>query len=177
MLEKGIIRKSTSSYASRVILAKKKDGTQRFCVDYRRLNENMLEEQFHLPRPDDLISQTREASFFVALDCLSGFCQLPLSEQHKHFTAFIVPERLYEFNVSPFEAANAPSAFQRTMVEVLEGLLGKRVVSYIDDILIFGFSFEECLERLSAVLSRCIEFAITLKLSKCEFFKTISKEG
>ena len=142
MENNGIIRKSTSPWSSPVVVVPKKEGTWRFCVDYRKLNQITEVDRYPLPRIDEMLESFRTASWFTTLDLASGYWQVEMSERDKKKTAFITHKGLYEFNVMPFGLCNAPGTFQRLMNHVLQEFLGKFVAVYIDDIIIYSNSFE-----------------------------------
>jgi len=122
MHENGIIRRSKSPWAAGVVLASKKDGSIRFCVDYRRLNKITKREVYPLPRIDDSLAALGNKCWFTSLDLASGYWQIPVKESDKEKTAFITHEGLWEFNVMPFGLTNAPATFQRMMDLVLAGI-------------------------------------------------------
>ena len=122
MQEAGVIQPSTSPWSSPVVMVKKKDGSQRFCVDYRTLNSITKADTFPLPRIDDLLDQLGNSRYFSTLDLASGFWQIRLSPSSVEKTAFAVPQGLFEFRVMPFGLTNAPAVFQRLMERVLSGL-------------------------------------------------------
>lgn len=169
MLEKGIIQESASPWAAPVILVKKKDGTWRFCVDYRRLNSVTKKDVYPLPRIDDAIDCLHSASYFSSVDLRSGYWQIPMHAADKEKTAFVTPDGLYEFNVMPFGLCNAPATFERFMDSILRGLKWQICMCYLDDVVIFGRTFQEHNTRLDVVLT-CIEKAgLVLNSKKCHF--------
>ena len=139
-------------------MVRKRDGTHRFCVDYRKLNTVTKADTFPLPRIDDLLDQLGQAKYFSLVDLASGYWQIRMSEESKEETAFVTPQGLFEFHVMPFGLTNAPSVFQRLMNGVLMGLnptVGPEFVTvYIDDVLIFSKSLEEHITHLELVLQR-----------------------
>ena len=169
MLDQDIISVSSSPWSSPVVLVKKKDGTTRFCVDYRKLNAVTRKDSFPLPRIDDALDALSGSSYFTTLDLQSGYHQVAMDPSSKDKTAFITHAGLYEFNVMSFGLTNAPPDFQRLMSRVLHGLEWKTCLIYIDDIIIFSSSFEEHLNRLCLVFSRLREAGLKLKPSKCHF--------
>ena len=142
MQSSGVIEPSDSPWASPVVMVRKKDGTHRFCIDYRELNTVTKADAFPLPRIDDLLDQLGDAKYFTTLDLAAGYWQIRVSPGSKEKTAFITPQGLYEFRVMPFGLTNAPAVFQRLMQRVLHGLNpegGPDFVSvFIDDMLIWS---------------------------------------
>ena len=169
MLKQGIIRPSFSPWAAPVVLVKKKSGDFRFCVDYRRLNAVTKRDVYPLPRMDDVFDRIAGAKFFSSLDLMSGYWQVPVAEADTCKTAFVTPDGLYEFVRLPFGLNNAPSTFQRLMDRVLARLKWQMCLVYLDDVLVFGKSFEEHQERLECVLKALEEAGLTLNVSKCIF--------
>lgn len=136
MLGKGVIRESTSPWSSPVVLIRKRDGTWRFCVDYRKLNGAAKKDVHPLPRIDDVLDMLQGSRFFTTLDMASGYWQVPIREADKEKTAFATRSGLYEFNVVPFGLCNAPATFQRMINRVLASQLWKVCLAYVDDIII-----------------------------------------
>ena len=170
MLELKVVRGSNSPWSSPIVLVTKKDGTVRFCVDYRKLNEVTKKDAYPLPRIDDILDALRGAKYFCTLDLASGYWQVGLLEKDKEKTAFSTHMGLYEFNVMPFGLTNAPATFQRMMDKVLHGYIGKICLCYLDDIVIFGKTFEETLHNLELVLTRLQEANLKVKPKKCDLF-------
>ena len=172
MLEEGQIEHSVSAWSAPTVLVTKKDGTTRFCVDYRRLNNSTKKDAFPLPRIDDSLNSLNGQSWFSTLDLASGYWQVRLSEDAKPKTAFATHSGLFQFAVMPFGLCNAPATFERLMSQVMRGLHWKRCLVYIDDILVFGHDFESALESLELVLIRVAEYGLQLKSTKCNLFRS-----
>ncbi|KZS08011.1 Uncharacterized protein APZ42_028400 [Daphnia magna] len=149
MLKQGINRPSFSPWAAPVVLVKKKSGDYKFCVDYRRLNAITKRDVYPLPRMDDVFDRIAGAKFFSSIDLMSGYWQVPVAEADTSKTAFVIPDGLYEFIRLPFGLNNAPSTFQRLMDRMLTRLKWQMCLVYLDDVLVFGKSFEEHQERLN----------------------------
>ena len=169
MLSQGIITASNSPWASPVVLVKKKDGSTRFCVDYRKLNWVTRKDSYPLPRIDDILDKLHGTAYFSTLDLMSGYWQCQLTPVAKEKTAFITFGGLYEFEVMPFGLSNAPSTFQRLMETTLRDLNWKSCLIYLDDVIVFSHTFEEYLYHLAQVFDRLREANLRLKPSKCSF--------
>ena len=168
MLESGVVQESSSPWASPIVLVKKKDGSLRFCVDYRRLNAVTRKDVFPLPRIDDLLDQLKGKSIFSTLDAKTGYWQIRMGKSSQEKTAFVTSDGLYEFRVMPFGLCNAPATFQRVMQKVLAGL-GDFCSVYIDDILVFSSSVEEHLEHLRQIFQRLQHVGLKLHPQICVF--------
>ncbi|XP_022110685.1 uncharacterized protein LOC110990141 [Acanthaster planci] len=171
MLQEGIIEPSDSPWASNVVLVEKKDGTKRFCVDYRRLNAITIKDSYPIPRIDDSLDSLAGSKWFSTLDLASGYWQVELDQEAKQKSAFVVRGGLYSWRVMPFGLCNAPSTFERLMERVLEGLHWETLLVYLDDVIVFAHTVEEELSRLEAVFVRLREAGLKLKPKKCELFK------
>ncbi|XP_075719715.1 uncharacterized protein LOC142760414 [Rhinoderma darwinii] len=167
MLEGQVIRESTSPWAAPIVLVRKKDGTLRFCIDYRRLNACTHRDAYPLPRVEESLTALRQAQYFTTLDLASGYWQVPVREEDKEKTAFITPMGLFECNRMPFGLNNAPSTFQRLMEHCLGDMNFESIMIYLDDIVVYSSTFPEHLGHLEAVLSRLTRFGLKLKPTKC----------
>ena len=169
MLNRGIIQPSVSPWASPIMLVKKKDGTDRFVVDFRRLNSVTRKDSYPLPRIDDALDALNGTKYFSTMDLLSGYWQVEMSPESREHTAFITYGGLYEFLVVPFGLTNAPSTYERLMECVLRNLTYKICLIYLDDILVYSKTFEEHLSHLRQVFDRLRHANLRLKPSKCKF--------
>jgi len=169
MLEKGLIEPSTSPYGAPILFVMKKDGAMRMCIDYRELNKITKKNRYPLPRIDDLLDSLAGAQVFSSLDLQSGYHQILLNDSDVEKTAFRSPLGHYQFRVLPFGLTNAPATFQALMNRVFGNDIGKFVLVYLDDILIYSKSKEEHEKHLTAVLDKLKEHDLRAKLSKCEF--------
>ena len=170
MLSSSVIRPSNSPWASPVVMVRKKDGSLRFCVDFRQLNAATVKDAHPLPRIDDLLDALHGAKWFSTLDLKSGYWQVPIAEQDKEKTAFRTSSgQLFEFNQVPFGLCNAPATFSRLMDRVLAGLHWETCLFYLDDIIVFSSTWEEHLARLREVFERLRHAKLKLGASKCTF--------
>ena len=170
MLASDIIHPSNSPWASPVVMVKKKDGSLRFCVDFRQLNAATVKDAHPLPRIDDLLDALHGAQWFSTLDLKSGYWQVPIQERNKEKTAFRTSSgQLYEFNQVPFGLCNAPATFSRLMDRVLSGLHWETCLFYLDDIFVFSSTWEEHIARLRQVFEQLRHGNLKLGAEKCTF--------
>ncbi|CAM4869106.1 unnamed protein product [Rotaria socialis] len=166
-----IIRPSQSPWSSPVVLQKKKDGTWRFCIDYRRLNEVTEKDNYPLPRIQEIFDTLGGAEYFSKLDFHGGYHQVPIDERDKPKTAFVTRDKLWEYNVMPQGIKNGPPTFQRIVNKLLGKLQWSCALSYIDDIIIYSKSMNEHLYHLEQVLSLLQYANFRLNSTKCEFMQ------
>jgi len=171
MLKKGFIRESRSPAGYPVLFQKKRDGTLRLCVDYKKLNAVTIRNSYPLPLIIDIIERVKGAKFFTKLDLRSAYNLIRIKKGDEYKTAFRTKYGHYEYLVMPFGLKNAPAVFQSFINSVLRPFLDKSVILYLDDILIFSDNLEEHHKTVRAVLKKLIENNLFAKLSKCEFDK------
>ena len=165
---KGVIRDSSSPWASPIVLVKKKDGGVRPCVDYRKVNALVKPDGFPLPRIQDSLDAVAGANLFSTFDLTSGYFQIPLVEEDIPKSAFVCKYGHNEMTRMPFGINNAASTFQRTMELALANLQWVTCLIYIDDIIVFGKSFEEHMHRVEEVLARLETAGLKLRAEKCQ---------
>nr|XP_061828743.1 uncharacterized protein LOC133614632 [Nerophis lumbriciformis] len=172
LLESGVIRESSSPFASPIVVVRKKNGTVRLCIDYRKLNAQTIKDAYALPKLEDTFSALSGSVWFSVLDLKSGYYQIEMEERDKAKTAFVCPLGFYEFNRMPQGITNAPSTFQRLMEHCVGDLNLKQALVFIDDLIVFAPTLEEHEQRLQNVLQRLKEYGLKLSVEKCMFFQT-----
>jgi Reverse transcriptase (RNA-dependent DNA polymerase) len=137
MLDMGIIEESNNPWASPVVLIPKPDGNNRFCSDFRRLNTVTIPDAFHMPRVDDLLDKIGQAKFLTKIDLFRGYWQVPMAEPSIPISAFVTPQRHFQWKCMAFGLRNALATFQRMVKVVLDGL-ESFTGAYLGDIIIFS---------------------------------------
>ena len=170
MLSTGVIRPSNSPWALPVVMVKKKDGSLRFCVEFRQLKAATMKDAHPIPRIDDLLDSLHGARWFSTLDLNSGYWQVSIQERDKEKTAFCTSSgQLLEFNQVPFGLCNAPATFSRLMDCVLAGLHWETCLFYLDDIIVFAATWEEHPAHIRQVFERLRHAKLKLGADKCTF--------
>ena len=169
MLEADIIRPSKSPWSFPVVMIPKKDGSKRFCVDYRKLNAITQQDCFPMPRIDDILDRLGKSRYFTAIDLKSGYWQIKLSDDSIPKTAFSTPDGHYEFLRLPFGLKNAPADFSRLMTQILGDL--PNVEIYLDDITIHSKTYELHLIHLKEVFNRLKNVNLKINPTKCTWFQ------
>ena len=170
LLEKQFIRASVSPAGAPVLFVRKPGGGLRFCVDYRALNKISRKDRYPLPLIQETLRTIGNAKWFTKLDVSAAFYKLRVAKGDEWKTAFRTRYGSYEWLVTPFGLANAPSTFQRYINTTLKDYLDVFCSAYLDDILIYtNGSREKHRAHVRKVLSRLQDAGLQLDISKCEF--------
>ena len=172
MQKQGIIEPARSPWASNIVLARKKDGSLRCCIDYRQLNSVTRKDAYPLPRTDACLDAMSGTCWFSTFDMRSSYHQVAMSSDDADKTAFITRRGMFRFRTMPFGLCNAGATFQRLMDLLLNGLNLEACLVYLDDIIIFSTTLEQHLDRLAQVLDRLQRANLKLKPSKCALMQT-----
>ncbi|KAK7097858.1 hypothetical protein V1264_004777 [Littorina saxatilis] len=165
MLKMGVIRESSSPYSSPVVVVKKKDGTNRVCIDFRKVNKITVFDPEPMPTAADLFRRLTGSKIFSKIDLSKGYWQIPVREEDIPKTAFATPDGTYECLRMPFGMVNSGATLKRGMRKMLKGM--KNVVYYWDDLLVHTETFAEHLETLRELFSRLTKANLTVRPSKC----------
>src|SRR3954466_13397259 len=157
----------------------------RVCIDYRKLNEVTRKDHFPLPFIDQILEKLAGNSFFCFLDGYSGYNQVSISPEDQEKTTFTCPSGTFAFRRMPFGLCNTPATFQRCMLSIFSDMMGDILEIFMDDLSLFGSTFDNCLDNLTRVLVRCKEKNLLLNWEKCHFMvqkgivlgHIISKDG
>ena len=171
MIKAGVIEPSTSEWASAPVLIRKRDGSVRWCVDYRALNSVTIKDVFPLPLIEECLDTLAENACFSKLDANSAYWQVRVKEADRKKTAFVTKYGLFEFVKMGFGLCNAPATYSRVMNLVLRGLNWATVLAFLDDILVMGRDFLDHLKNLENVFQRFRQYGLKLKPKKCAFFQ------
>ena len=175
MLKLDVIEKSNSPWNSPVLLVRKKDGSQRFCVDLRNLNKISTKQIFPFPRIDETIESLTNSTIFSTLDCKSGFWQIPIQPNDRPKTAFTTPQGRFQYKRLPFGYVSSPSIFSSCMFQTLHKYIGVHTLIYMDDVIIHSKSVDDHLMHLEQVFQCLLEAGIKISPKKCFFFERCVK--
>ena len=169
MLARGLIRVSNAPCGAPILFARKKDGSLRLCVDYRRLNNITIKNVYPLPLIHELLDRVSGSSIFSKLDLTNAYWHIRIREGDEYKTAFRTRYGLFEYLVMPFGLSNAPGNFQAHINACFSDMLDVFLVIYLDDLLIFSKSKEEHVHHVRAVLQRLIDKKLSCNPKKCAF--------
>jgi hypothetical protein len=169
LLNENVIEKCESPWAAPVVMASKKDGSIRLCVDFRRLNAVTVADSYPLPRLDDLIHSTTQTKFMTTIDLRAGYHQINVKRAHRDKTAFVTPFETFRYIRMPFGLRNAPGTFQRLIDHFRRGLGDLLVLAYLDDIIVLSSCFEKHIADLQYVFYRLRKFKLRPNRAKCHF--------
>lgn len=170
LLQRKMIQPSSSRYAAPVVIVKKEGGDYRMCQDYRELNKQAIPDPFPLPLIDDIISSLGGCQFFSRIDLKDGFYQIALSEETRHYTAFVLPFGQFEMCRLPFGFKNSPAIFQRAMMDIIRPLQVKhpQIHCYVDDIVCGAKTMDECAHKTGLVLDALSRHGMQINVNKTE---------
>nr|ABL86696.1 putative pol protein [Adineta vaga]ABL86699.1 putative pol protein [Adineta vaga] len=172
LLKQGVIEESTSPWSSPIVLVRKKDGSVRFCIDYRKLNAITTKDAFPIPRIDDIFDHLSQAGYYTTIDFKSGYFQVGLDARDRPKTAFSTRDQHYQFTVLPQGVTNGPPAFQRIVSQILGPTRWKYALAYLDDVIIYSPTFDQHLVHLDDILNRLHEANFRLNVGKCHIAQT-----
>ena len=171
MLDAGVIEPASSEWASPVVLVPNKDGSLRFCIDYRRLNTKTVADAYPLPRMYDCIDSLRDVAIFTTLDCNSGHWQIPVAHEYRDKTTFTTHMWTFRHTRMPFGLRNAPATFQRALDIIISGVRWQTYLIYLDDVIVFSRDTSSQIQHVDQVLALLRNAGVSLKLKKCSFFQ------
>ncbi|CAF1498515.1 unnamed protein product, partial [Didymodactylos carnosus] len=172
LLKQGIIEESTSPWSSPIVLVRKKDGSMRFCIDFRKLNSITTKDAFPIPRIDDIFDHLAQAEYYTTIDFKSGYFQAGLDPRDRPKTAFSTRDQHLQFTVLPRGVTNGPPAFQRIVSQILGPTRWQYSLAYLDDVIIYSQTFEQHLVHLNDILNRLNQAYFRLNVDKCHIAKT-----
>lgn len=171
-LEEKIIQPSVSPYASPIVVVKKKDGSNRLCVDYRKLNDKIIKDRYPLPIIEDVLENFHDANVFTTLDLKNGFFHVDVDKESQRYTAFVTPNGHYEFLKVPFGLCNSPAVFQRYINQTFWPLIKEKVVVvYMDDLIIPARDEQENVNKVRRVLELAQKNGLIIRFDKCQFVR------
>ncbi len=185
MLKAKVIQPSVSAWAAAPVLIRKRDGQERWCVDYRALNKATVKDVYPLPLIEECLDTLAGNCWFSKLDANSAYWQVKIKKSDQKKTAFVTKYGLFEFIRMGFGLCNAPATYCRVMSLVLRGLSWDILLAFLDDILVLGRTFLDHLKNLEQVFQRFRHYGLKLKPKKCELYqkeveflgRTVGPEG
>lgn len=171
-IEEGVVEEGSSDFASSVVVVKKKDGTDRVCIDYRDLNKKIIKDRFPLPHIDDIVDAAQASRVFSTIDLKNGFFHVPVHGESQKYLSFITHSGQYIFKRAPFGCCNSPAAFLRFINEVFRELIRKKIILvYMDDIVVLAVNETEAIERLKMVFDCAAKAGLNISWKKCQFLQ------
>ena len=170
MLEAGVIEPATSERASSVVLVPKKDGSLRFCIDYRHLNAKTVADAYPLPRMDDCLDSLGDDAVFSTFNCNSDYWEIPVASEDQDKTTFITNMGTFRHVRMPFGLRNPPATFQRELYIILSGIRWQTCLTCLDDVTVFSKYMNEHVAHVEEVPDLLRSAGVSLKLKKCELF-------
>lgn len=169
----GIVLPFVSQYASPVVVVKKKNGTNRLCVDYRKLNSKTIKDRYPVPLIDEQLDNLQQARVFSTLDLRNGFFHVRVHKDSWKYLAFVTSSGQYTFTRAPFGFCNSPRVFQRYINEVFRELMNKNIVLlYMDDIIVLSKNKTEAMDRITQVLHCAAAAGLDINWKKCRFLQS-----
>ena len=169
MGDAGVIEPATSEWASPIVLVPKKNGSLRFCVDYRRLNAKTVPDAYSLPRIEYCLDSLGDAEIFTTLDCNEGYWQVPVEPEDRDKTTFTSYLGTFRYTRMPFGLRNAPATFQRSLDIILSGVRWQSCLIYLEDVIVLSRSTDEHLRHVE-IITLLRRAGVSPKPTKCSFF-------
>ncbi|MGL5708136.1 MAG: reverse transcriptase domain-containing protein [Aeromonas sp.] len=164
--KKGVVEESTSQWLNPVVLVRKKNGSLRFCMDFRKLNEAVELDHYEIPRINQLVTSLRDQKYFSSIDLKDGFYHIDIVPTDRCKTAFYTGKKLMQFKKMPQGYKNSPATFQRAMDYIFKDIINEICIVYIDDILVFGRTEDEHDKNFEKVVDRIKEYKLQENLEK-----------
>ncbi|GFX23344.1 hypothetical protein TNCV_4936591 [Trichonephila clavipes] len=160
-IQNGVIEPCSSAYASQVLVVRKKDGSPRVCIDFRKLNRVLVKDHYPLPLIEDILDKLQDTRVFSTIDLRNGFFHVPVNKQSRPYTSFVTQNGQFQFLKMPFGLSTCPSTFQRFINTVFRDLVVQGIVlPYMDDIVILAKNESEAIERLKKVLQVSSDYGL-----------------
>ncbi|CAA9994248.1 unnamed protein product, partial [Nesidiocoris tenuis] len=168
----GIVEPSTSEFSSQVVVVKKKDGSARVCIDYRKINKVVVKDRYPVPLIEDQIDVLKGANIFSTLDLKNGFFHVDISPESRKYTSFVTQTGQYQFTKVPFGLCTSPRVFLRFINAAFRPLINEGILAtYMDDFIIPACNEDEAIGKLEKVLKTASEYGLEINFKKCHFLK------